>query len=139
VQVVNGEPWFVDGELIDASWKGDWFFPKVITRDRVYRENPPRPLTLEAVRRMKPSKCLDTEDVMKLSKCKSRLTVDRHVWAGRLKAVRSPKTGKPRTDETRSLLFRADSVLDWLAKYPIKTGRPKTRGKNHGDNKTRID
>jgi hypothetical protein len=133
VQVIDGGPWFVDAELVDTSWQGHWFFPKVITKDGIYRENPPRPLTFESVRRLKPTQYLDAEDVANLVGC-SRLNVHRHVWAGRLKPERFKRVGARQTDKSnadddRKLLFQPDSVLKWSKEKIVKMGRPKKEKK----------
>lgn len=128
-QMINGEPYLVDGE-VDTSWKGRWFFPKCVEKDQILLGNPPLPLTVDSLRQIaKNGECINTDEVAEVNKC-SRLTVLRHVASGRLKPV-PPIQAKGKRKRTpvrgNGFLFRASEVLKWMDSNPIKVGRPKQK------------
>jgi len=129
-QMINGEPYIVDGE-VDTSWKGTWFFPKIIDADQVWLSNPPMPLTIASLRKLAKEKkaCLNTDEVAELRDC-SRLTIIRHVASGQLTPISRSKhksKGRRRTGGGKGFLFRAEEVLRWMAANPIAVGRPRTK------------
>src|SRR5689334_18263443 len=124
-QFINGEPYLVDGE-IDTSWKGTWFFPKIVEKDRIILSNPPMPLTVGSLRVLaKSGECVTTGEVAEVCRC-SRLTIIRHVAAGHLKPktrMKQRKGSKSRNPtEGKGFLFSAGEVLRWMKTNPIAVG-----------------
>src|SRR5262249_29279487 len=128
-QVIDGEAYLVDGE-VDGSWKGRWFFPKVVNDNGIFLGNPPLPLTMANVQKIATSGgCLNTDEVVALCGC-SRLTVRRPAASGGLKAMSRRKgqsKDKRRAGERKGFLFSANEVLRWKAASCITVGRPKKK------------